>query len=68
MPRLGYILDTAQSPEDCAQEGLDNLANGPVWIAGGPNNFQTALDAAAHQPRSAAVLSVVPPPRKPVNA
>jgi short-subunit dehydrogenase len=64
MARLGYILDTAQSPEDCAQEGLDNIANGPVWVAGGEGNLQRALDSAAFQPRSAAVLSVVPPPRQ----
>jgi short-subunit dehydrogenase len=64
MERLGYILDTAQSSDDAAQEALDHIGDGPVWIAGGPENFQKALDSAAHQPRSEAVRAVIPPPRK----
>src|SRR5262245_46054683 len=38
MERLGHDLAGAQASEALAQEGLDNIANGPVWIAGGADN------------------------------
>ena len=39
MARLGMAMDNPQfvpaEPDVVAQEALDNLANGPIWIAGG---------------------------------
>jgi short-subunit dehydrogenase len=64
MVRLNYDLTTAQDPADTAQEGLDNIRNGPVWICGGQANFDKAQESAAAQPRSDAVRGVVAPPRK----
>jgi uncharacterized protein len=43
MARLGYDLAAAQAPEEVAQEGLDNIDNGPVWIAGGAGNTELAI-------------------------
>jgi short-subunit dehydrogenase len=43
--QLGLDTKYAQSPDAAAQEGLDNIANGPVWIAGGPGNVQRAANA-----------------------
>ena len=41
----GLELDTtyAQSPDAAAQEGLDNIANGPLWIAGGQANIDNVI-------------------------
>jgi hypothetical protein len=30
--RLGIDISVAEPPEMVAQEGLDNIANGPLWI------------------------------------
>jgi hypothetical protein len=40
MARLGINLSTATAPEVVAQEGLDNITNGPIWIAGGEGNWE----------------------------
>jgi short-subunit dehydrogenase len=44
MERVGLRMDipglNVAEPDDVAREGLDHLADGPVWIAGG--NFATA--------------------------
>ncbi|HEY3696185.1 SDR family NAD(P)-dependent oxidoreductase [Phenylobacterium sp.] len=64
MERLGYDLSAASTPDQVAQEGLDNVANGPVWIAGGQANIDRAQASASAQPRAAAVRAVAAPPRK----
>jgi short-subunit dehydrogenase len=64
MARLNYDLTTAQDPADTAQEGLDNIRNGPVWICGGAANQARARESAAAEPRADAIRAVVPPPRK----
>jgi short-subunit dehydrogenase len=64
MERLGYDLSTAQSPEDAAKEGLDNIANGPVWILGGEKNVQQWEKSAGVHGRAELIRGVVAPPKK----
>ncbi|WP_082010580.1 SDR family NAD(P)-dependent oxidoreductase [Novosphingobium malaysiense] len=42
MARLGMPVDLAEPPETVAREGLDNIANGPVWIVSTPGNVERA--------------------------
>jgi uncharacterized protein len=64
MLRLGYDLSAAQAPEEVAQEGLDNLANGPIWIAGGSNNVDVAIKRSTVENRAAAVVAFATPGRR----
>lgn len=63
MARLGYDLTTAQAPEDVAQEGLDNIANGPVHIAGGEGNIKTVIARCGVLDRAEAVRTFATPGR-----
>jgi uncharacterized protein len=40
MARLGMPVDMAEPPETVAREGLENIANGPVWIVSTPGNVE----------------------------
>ena len=40
MARLGMPVEMAEAPEMVAREGLDNIANGPVWIVSTPGNIE----------------------------
>ena len=42
MARLGMPVDLAEPPETVAREGLENIANGPVWIVSTPGNIERA--------------------------
>jgi short-subunit dehydrogenase len=42
MARLGMPIELAEPPENVAREGLDNIANGPVWIVSTPGNIERA--------------------------
>lgn len=42
MARLGMPIDLAEPPETVAREGLENIANGPVWIVSTPGNVERA--------------------------
>jgi short-subunit dehydrogenase len=42
MARLGMPIDLAEPPETVAREGLENIANGPVWIVSTPGNLERA--------------------------
>jgi short-subunit dehydrogenase len=64
MVRLGYDVSTAEDPEAVAEEGIQHIADGPVWVVGGEANQDEALRRTAHMPRSEAVASVVLPPKK----
>ena len=64
MERLNFDLSAAQSPEDVAQEGLDNIANGPVWIAGGKVNRDTAAARSVIDDRGAAIVRFATPGRR----
>lgn len=63
MARLGYTLDAAQPPEEVAREGLDHLADGPVWIVGGPSNVELAVKRSTVEHRAEAILEFATPPR-----
>jgi short-subunit dehydrogenase len=63
MARLGYPLAAAQPPEEAAQEALDNIANGPLWIAGGQSSVDTAISRSTVLGRAEAVRSVATPGR-----
>lgn len=64
MARLGYDLSTAQSPDEVAQEGIDNIANGPVWIVGGERNLESARKQSPVDNRADIVRSFNLPPQK----
>lgn len=40
MARLGMPVELAEPPETVAREGLENIANGPVWIVSTPGNVE----------------------------
>jgi short-subunit dehydrogenase len=61
MARLGYDLRAAQSPDEVAQEGLDHITNGPVWIAGGPRNYETAVVRSRVAERADAIRTLATP-------
>lgn len=42
MARLGMPVELAEPPETVAREGLENIANGPVWIVSTPGNVERA--------------------------
>jgi short-subunit dehydrogenase len=42
MARLGMDLTYAEPPENVARQGLENIANGPVWIVSTPGNVERA--------------------------
>jgi short-subunit dehydrogenase len=63
MARLGMDLAAAQPPEEVAQEGLDNIANGPVWIAGGSANLQLAIKRSTVENRAESILAFATPRR-----
>lgn len=63
MARLGYSLEAAQSPEDVAQEGIDHIAEGPVWIVGGRDNLELAVRRSTVEKRAEAILAFATPRR-----
>jgi short-subunit dehydrogenase len=64
MVRLGWDVSAAEDPEDVAEEGIQHIADGPVWVVGGPRNQEESLRRLSQMPRSEAVASVTLPPRK----
>jgi short-subunit dehydrogenase len=63
MERLGYPLAAAQHPFEVAQEGLDHIADGPVWIVGGADNLQRAISRSPVEGRGEAIRSFATPGR-----
>jgi short-subunit dehydrogenase len=64
MVRLGWDVSQAENPEDVAEDGINHIADGPVWVVGGPKNEEEAYRRMSHMPRSEAVAAVTLPPRK----
>jgi short-subunit dehydrogenase len=56
---LGLDTTYAQSPDAAAQEGLDNIANGPLWIAGGKANVDGVAARSRLEDRAQAVRASV---------
>ena len=44
----------SEPADEVAQEGLDNIANGPVWIVGGERNRQSVRERSNVADRAAA--------------
>ncbi len=42
MARVGLPIELAEPPETVAREGLENIANGPVWIVSTKGNVERA--------------------------
>ncbi len=63
MARLGFDLSAAQSPDDVAQEGLDNISKGPVWIVGGQANRDRAQARSVIDDRGEAIRRFATPGR-----
>lgn len=63
MARLGMPVDLAEPPETVAREGLENIANGPVWIVSTPGNVERARLISAVDNRAEIVRSNAIPPR-----
>jgi uncharacterized protein len=63
MARLGIDLQYAQSPDEVAQEGIDNIANGPIWIAGGSGNHDRAVARSRVDDRAEAIRAFATPSR-----
>ena len=64
MERLGIDTAAAQTPDEVAREGLDNIANGPVWIAGGEASRERARQRSVVDGRADAIRSFATPSRE----
>jgi hypothetical protein len=64
MERLGWDLTGAQAPEDVAQEGMDNIANGPIWIVGGQKNVELVVERSKVADRAKLLKTFATPPRR----
>ena len=63
MARLGIDISVAEAPEKVAQEGLDNIANGPLWIVSTKGNIERARKLSVVDGRADLVRSFAIPPR-----
>jgi short-subunit dehydrogenase len=64
MERLGLDTSTAQSPDEVAQEALDNIENGPLLILGGKRALDVAVLRSGLMNRGALIASAATPNRK----
>lgn len=64
MARLGINLSAATPPEVVAQEGLDNITNGPIWVAGGEGNWEIARKRSVVDGRADALRALATPRRE----
>ena len=64
MARLGMPIDLAEPPATVAREGLENIANGPVWIVSTPGNIEQARRINGIDNRAETVLAHAIAPRE----
>lgn len=64
MARLGMPIEFAEPPETVAREGLENIANGPVWIVSTPGNVERARMISIVDDRGAVVKAHAIRPRE----
>ena len=64
MARLGMPIELAEPPETVAREGLENIANGPVWIVSTPGNLEQARLINDVENRAETVLAHAIAPRE----
>jgi short-subunit dehydrogenase len=63
MARLGIDISVAEAPEEVAQQGLDNIGNGPLWIVSTKGNMERAQQLSSVVGRAELVRSLAIPPR-----
>lgn len=64
MARLGLPVEYAEAPENVAREGLDNIANGPVWIVSTKGNVEQARRTSNVDGRAEIIRAHAIPPRE----
>jgi short-subunit dehydrogenase len=64
MQRLGIDTTLAEPPEKVAQQALDNIANGPIWIVDTKGNLDRVRAYAAVDNRADVVRANAIPPRE----
>jgi short-subunit dehydrogenase len=64
MARLGMPIEMAEPPESVARQGLENIANGPVWIVNSPGNVERARLLSCIDNRAETVLAHAVAPRE----
>ncbi len=64
MARLGMPVEFAEPCENVAREGLENIANGPVWIVSTPGNVDRARMISRIDDRAEAVRAHAIAPRE----
>jgi uncharacterized protein len=64
MRRIGLDTSSAQSPDDAAQQALDNMRNGPLVILGGPKAVELAVKRSSLDNRGALIDSISTPRRE----
>jgi short-subunit dehydrogenase len=64
MARLGIDISVAEAPEKVAQEGLDNIANGPIWIVSTAGNLEHVRKMSAVDGRAETVRALSIRPRE----
>jgi short-subunit dehydrogenase len=64
MARLGMPVELAEPCENVAREGLENIANGPVWIVSTPGNLERARLASVVENRAEVVMANAIRPRE----
>ncbi len=64
MARLGIDISVAEAPAKVAQEGLDNIANGPLWIVSTKGNIERARKLSVVDGRAELVRSFAIPSRE----
>jgi short-subunit dehydrogenase len=64
MARLGIDISVAEAPEAVAQEALDNITNGPVWIVSTKGNLEHVHRISVVDNRADVVRANAIPPRE----
>jgi short-subunit dehydrogenase len=64
MVRLGMDVTLAEAPANVAREGLENIANGPVWIVSTPGNVERARMISKVDDRAETVRAFAIAPRE----
>jgi uncharacterized protein len=64
MARLGIDTSVAEAPDKVAQEGLDQIANGPLWIVSTKGNLERARKLSAVDGRAELVRTSATPSRE----
>jgi uncharacterized protein len=64
MARLGMDTTHAEPPDNVAQQALDNIANGPVWIVSTKGNVERARAVSVVDDRAEVVRANSIPPRE----